>query len=254
MPLKIRTFLKYRLTNFPLNLAILAGYFPTLISTVNSFVIALLNPLLISLLIPLLIPLLVPEPIWASSPKENFFHGQPFWQKPPLYKKIVEERWLAVSSKWEGDPKSWLFLGGGQVHLPVKQTWEKVRQYHRLAEVKEFFKSVEYDSSEKKLALKIKMLAFEKNLVVKFQELEKPGQSLFDYEIRFSIISGFMQGLEGRLGLKGIDSGPRSDTDLDFRAWSHSEVSWPNWFFALTTESLMYHVAVKLRQLLEQQE
>lgn len=183
----------------------------------------------------------------TSAQTKDFLMGSVFFNKPELEKRISDERWIAVSSKFDENSKTWFFLGEGQVKLSLDKTWKAVREFDRLAHLKDVFKTVQYDKERKKLALTIKLLALEKSFVLKFQEVE----SLNRKELYFQVENGFMKLLSGVIRVESISA---SISDVGLKAYYNHEVEWPSWLFAFATEAVVQHVAADLRLMIEKGE
>ncbi len=171
---------------------------------------------------------------------------EPYWRKPEIYKKITDDKIIAVSSKFFEDCPAWSFRGAGIVRVSIEQVWKAVFEFDRLKKMADIFSEVDYDKSQKKLKLKIKLLAIEKELVLRFITEEHLKE---DKKLKFVVEYGFLKTLEGELRLKIYNS---QETEVGLFAKYPDKIErWPDWIFAFATEAVMSRVAGELRKMVE---
>lgn len=173
--------------------------------------------------------------------------AEPFWKaRSELFEQVEKERAILVSAKQLPNKKTWVFIGGGHIKSGLEESWSIARQCELLSRLTWVFNKVKYESQVQELYLTLKFLGFERNLVVKINEVKDKKRGLLE----FRIIKGFFQGLNGQMGF--LTYSPEV-TESSVYAEFDGDVPFSSWIFARGAEVVMYYVASELRKIIERQ-
>ena len=172
--------------------------------------------------------------------------SKPFWEgKPQLELKLREERAVLVSvrtDKGEKDKAADLFSinGVGHVRRDAETIFVLAKQFDRLKDVSEVFREVKFEPKTNRVFVICEALGYQARMLVQVDPSKEPIR-----EIRFKVIEGHFEGLEGLMTFKEL---AKMETEVSFRARLEArEIPIPRVLVGFALEVLVQKVAIKMR-------
>jgi hypothetical protein len=195
-------------------------------------------------------PLPSPTPVpRLSYAKDAPLFAKPFWKsKPALMKRMLDERFIAVSVKREdlADGRMvFTMAGAGTVNRTKDASFKLAQDYPKLKEISDHFKTVSFDEKSQKLFIVTEALGYQARMLLQLTPVAEDWRS----EVQWEVIWGSFKGMKGVIGFERLS--PRV-TEVSFQGRFESrELPIPAFLMGFTLEVVVQKVAEKMRTYLE---
>lgn len=207
-------------------------------------------PPLPAVLVPMppILPLPTPAPR-LSYAKDAPLSTKPFWKaKPALMKRMLDERFIAVSVKREdlADGRmAFIMAGAGTVSRDKDASFKLAQDYPKLKEISDHFKTVSFDEKSQKLFIVTEALGYQARMLMQLTPVIEDWRS----EVQWEVIWGSFKGMKGVIGFERL--GPRV-TEVSFQGrFEAPELPLPKFLMGFALEVVVQKVAEKMRTYLE---
>ena len=135
----------------------------------------------------------------------------PFWKKPEVYRRIENDRYIAVSAKTEKKAEVYEMrvVTAGHIAAPAPSVYEELMKFENYPQVTSHFKSVRYDTEKKQLFLHGEAVGFHAQMLF---QLDIRGDAQ-DRTIAWRVIHGTFEGMKGEILLKSV-SPPKTEISM----------------------------------------
>jgi hypothetical protein len=193
---------------------------------------------------------LLPTPVpRLSYTKDAPLSAKPFWKsKPALMKRMLDERFIAVSVKREdlADGRmAFTMAGAGTVNRPKDASFKLAQDYPKLKEISPHFKTVSFNETSQKLFIVTEALGYQARMLMQLTPIVEDWRS----EVQWEVIWGSFKGMKGVIGFERL--APRV-TEVSFQGrFEARELPIPTFLMGFTLEVVVQKVAEKMRTYLE---
>lgn len=183
------------------------------------------------------------------------FIEKPFWRvKPPLLKKIIDNRDIIVSvSTLERVEKksglhTLLMRGGGMVKKESTLVFAEVLKYENLKKVSERIVEVQFSSEKNELYVHCEAFNYHARMWMSVTPLHEKGENS-DPKLKFKVLRGNFVGMEGEFIFENYKPGI---TLMGFNAtFDYKTLPMPRFFVEFGLEIVLQKVARDMRAFLE---
>ncbi len=178
--------------------------------------------------------------LWAQD-------SAPWWKKPEAEKRIREERAVLVSIKEKEvfSRRYFDMTGAGIIKAPRPFVLKKILSFNELEHVSPYFKKVTHQPEYNRVYFLLEAYGYQARLLIKYEVQEKPGQTLFVW----NVVWGGFQGMMGRIEMTDFKSGQTEAIMVS--QFEDKEIPLPHIFKSFVLEILVQQVAKSMRSWIE---
>lgn len=219
-------------------------------AVVSSIIAAILLASSLSLGLP--VPLLTPSPVTA--PKLSYTEtakasDKPYWKsKPELLKRMVDDRFITVSVNRQDLSDGHIIFtmsGAGDVARGKDACFTTSRDYSKLKDISDHFKTITFDAKTEKLFIVTEAMGYQARMMMQLTPVQESWRS----EVQWEVIWGSFKGMKGVIGFERL--GPRL-TEVSFTGrFEAPDLPIPKIIMGFALEVITQKVAEKMRSYLE---
>ena len=177
--------------------------------------------------------------------------AEPFWTKPDVRKRMIDDRAVIFSvktGKSPGGKSTFAVRGAGIVAAPRAFAFRAAQRYERLKEISDRFREVKWDEPTKTLFLAAEALGYQARMILKVDAAKAADRD----ELKWETTWGRLKGMKGAIGFADVESAGKEKTEIDFASdFSADELPLPRGAMGFALEIVAQKVAERMRSYIE---